>query len=209
MQLKSRKDNNLYALLDGQATVAVKAAEQFLAMTRDFGNLQHYADVLDKLEDDGDDLTHKLQDLIAATFITPLDKEDLKELSSALDDVLDYIEAAAARAALYKLKEPREELIAMAELLLQVTLLTQKAVATMRDGFRRTKELESMLRDIHTVENESDQVFRKALGTLFDEPGIDPLLVIKWKEMFDRIETAVDKCEHIAAIIGTILVKYA
>ena len=78
-----------------------------------------------------------------------------------------------------------------------------------RNGVRKPGNHRDLLREIHTVENESDRVFREALSNLFDEPGIDPLEVIKWKEMFDRIETAVDKCEHIAAIIGTILVKYA
>ncbi len=209
MLLKNKKDANLYALLEAQARLDTKAAEQFLAMCHDFGNLGHHADILDKLEDDADDLTHELQNKIAAIFITPLDKEDLKELSSALDDVIDYIEAAAARAVLYRLEGPRAELIPLAELLVQVTKLTETAVCHLRNGFGKSDSLMQTLKDIHTVENESDRTFRTALKNLFDEPGIDALTVIKWKELFDRIETAVDKCEHIAAIIGTILVKYA
>lgn len=209
MLLKNKKDTNLYALLESQARLDTKAAEEFLAMCRDFGNLSHYAQLLDKLEDDADELTHELQNKIAAIFITPLDKEDLKELSSALDDVIDYIEAAAARAELYRLTGPRADLIPLAELLVQVTKLTEQAVGHLRYGFGKSDGLMQLLKDIHTVENESDRAFRTALKNLFDEPGVDALTVIKWKELFDRIETAVDKCEHIAAIIGTILVKYA
>ncbi|MBX3117934.1 MAG: DUF47 family protein [Fimbriimonadaceae bacterium] len=209
MLLKNRKDTNLYALLEAQAKLDTKAAEEFLAMSRDFERLPHYAQTLSDMETEGDDLTHELQNKIAAVFITPLDKEDLKELSSALDDVIDYIEAAAARADLYGLKGPRAELVPLAELLVKITQLTETAVSSLRNGFAKSQFLKQTLTDIHTVENESDRLFRTALKNLFDEPGIDALTVIKWKELFDRIETAIDKCEHIAAIIGTILVKYA
>lgn len=209
MQMKSKKDAAIYLLLESQANLATRSAEKFLEMANDFTRLDKYAKELEDLEHEGDELTHELQNKIAATFITPLDKEDLKELSQALDDVADYIEAAAARAQLYKLTEVRSELVTLSELLVQVTKLTEKAVATLRNGFSKPTDLKQTLTDIHTVENQSDKIFRMALSNLFDEPGIDALTVIKWKEMFDRIETAVDKCEGIAAIIGTILVKYA
>lgn len=207
--LKSKKEQNLFDLLERQAEVAVRASEEFLAMCTDFGNMAAYTDRLDKLEHEGDVATHELQNSIAATFITPLDKEDLRELSQALDDITDLVEAAAARAELYGLKETRPDLKTLTELLVKLSHLTRDAVREMRFGFRRTQGLNETLKQIHTVENESDRAFRLALKTLFDEPGIDPLTVIKWKELYDRIETASDKCEQVAAIIGTIVVKYA
>lgn len=207
--LKSRRDTALYDLLEDQAKVATRTANAFGDMVRDFGNLKHHAQVLDKLEDEGDRLTHQLQASIASMFITPLDKEDLRELSSALDDVTDLIEAAGARAELYSLTGPRHELIKLSELLIEAAKLTEDAVGELRNGFTKSAKLRETLKEIHTVENESDQVFRTALRNLFEEPGIDALTVIKWKEMFDRMENAIDKCEHIAAIIGTIIDKYA
>jgi len=207
--LKSKKDGSIYELLESQASVNVQTAEKFLEMTGDFSRLEQFAHELNELEHKGDHLTHELQNKIAATFITPLDKEDLKELSQALDDVTDYIEAAASRAQLYKLTTVRPELSQLAELLVTITKQTEKAVGALRGGFNKPQALRDILTEIHTIENASDKVFRTALGNLFEEPGIDPLTVIKWKEMFDRIETAVDKCEDIAAIVGTILVKYA
>jgi predicted phosphate transport protein (TIGR00153 family) len=207
--LRSKKDLEIYGLLEAQANLATRSAKKFLEMANDFQNLATYAEQLDELEHEGDELTHDLQNRIAATFITPLDKEDLKELSSALDDVADYIEAAAARGQLYRLATVRAELIPLSELLVKVAVITEQAIGTLRHGFRKPQELKALLMEIHTIENQSDKVFRGALSNLFEEPGIDPLEVIKWKEMFDRIETAVDKCEHIAAIVGTILVKYA
>lgn len=209
MRLKQRRDTAIYDLLESQAEVAVKAAVAFVEMAKDFGNLAQHAELLDKLESEGDDFTHELQNKIATVFITPLDKEDLRELSQALDDVTDLIEAAAARAELYSLKGPRADLLPAAELLLQLTELTRNAVKELRNGFTKSKTLRETLREIHTVENHSDRAFRKALKNLFDEPGIDALTVIKWKEMFDRIEHASDKCESIAAIIGTIIDKYS
>ena len=209
MKTKQRRDVSLYDLLENQARVATQSAEAFVEMAKDFGNLSAYAEKLDDLEKQGDHLTHDLQNKIATMFITPLDKEDLRELSQALDDVTDLIEAAAARAQLYSLKGPRADLLPSVELLLQLTRLTESAVKELRNGFTRSKTLRETLKEIHTVENHSDMAFRAALKHLFDEPGIDALEVIKWKEMFDRVESASDKCEDIAAIIGTIIDKYA
>jgi uncharacterized protein len=209
MKLGQRKDTSIYDLLDHQARVATLSAEVFVEMAKDFGSISTYAAKLDQLESEGDKLTHELQNKIATMFITPLDKEDLRELSQALDDVTDLIEAAAARAELYSLKEARADLLPAVELLLQLTILTQNAVKELRNGFTKSASLRETLTEIHTVENHSDQAFRQALKNLFHEPGIDALTVIKWKEMFDRIEHASDKCEDIAAIIGTIIDKYS
>jgi len=209
MLLKSRKEGALYDLLERQANVAVRSSEEFLALTRDFSNLSVHTKRLDELEHEGDVATHELQNSIASTFITPLDKEDLRELSSALDDITDLIEAAAARAELYGLKVARPDLEHHAVLLVGLTKLTEDAVKSLKTGFRKSHTLQETLKQIHTVENECDRAFRQALKTLFEEPGIDALTVIKWKELYDRIETASDKCEDVAAIVGTIIVKYA
>lgn len=178
-------------------------------MIRDFENLSTHTKILDDLEYQGDQATHELQNKIASTFITPLDKEDLRELSQALDDVTDLIEAAAARAEMYHLKVARPDLESQGVLLLELAKLTEEAVCAIRHGFRKTQGLRDVLKEIHTIENKMDKEFRAALKRLFEEPGIDALTVIKWKELYDRIENASDKCEQIAAIIGTIIVKYA
>jgi predicted phosphate transport protein (TIGR00153 family) len=209
MRLKTKREASLYSMLEAQAHVATKSAKAYLELVGDFGNMHKHTERIRELEHEGDELTHELQNRIAATFITPLDKEDLKDLSQALDDVTDFIEAAAARAELYRVDSARPEMRHLAELLVQITELTEQAVSELQKGFRKSTKLKELLKDIHTVENESDKQFRQALSNLFHEPGVDALKVIKWKELFDRIETAVDKCEDIAAIIGTILIKYA
>lgn len=209
MRLRNPKDTALYELLEKQSNVAKRSAQAFLVMVGDFGQLPKHAAILDQLETEGDTLTHDLQNRIATMFITPLDKEDLRELSQALDDVTDLVEAAAARAELYSLTGPRSDLRPLVELLVRLTELTESAVGELRNGFAKSTTLKDTLKEIHTVENQSDKAFRLALKNLFHEPGVDALDVIKWKEMFDRIEQASDKCEDIAAIIGTIVDKYA
>ena len=209
MKLKPRKETPIYDLIEKQAEVATESARAMLAMVGDFQNLPKHAAILDEIEKRGDVLTHDLQNKIATMFITPLDKEDLRELSQALDDVTDHIEAAAARAELYSLKGPRPDLAIVVELLLKLTILTEQAVSELRNGFTKSATLRDTLTNIHTAENDSDRAFRQALKNLFDEPGMEALTVMKWKEMFDRIEKASDKCEQVAAIIGTIIDKYS
>lgn len=206
--LRSTKDKQFYGLLSKQADVAIRAAEGYLAMVRDLENHAKHADLMAHIEHEGDELTHELQNKIAGTFITPLDQEDLSELSHALDDVTDYIEAVAARMDLYHLTVARPDLEKMAELLVDITKLTASAVSEI-DNLKGSKTLKDTLRQMHTVENESDMQFRSALRSLFDEPGIDALTVLKWKEVYDRVEAAVDRCEDVAKIIDNISVKYA
>jgi uncharacterized protein len=206
--LRSTKDRAFFDLLERQAQVAVRAAEGFLAMVQDLPNHGAHAVTMEDIEHDGDELTHQLQNKIASTFITPLDQEDLSELSHTLDDVTDVIEAVAARMDLYGLSKARPDLLPMAQLLVQITKLTENAVQQL-DHLKTSKTLKETLKEMHTVENESDRQFRAGLKKLFEEEGIDALEVIKWKEVYDRVEAAVDRCEDVAKIIDNITVKNA
>ncbi len=178
-------------------------------LTADMVNVKAHARAMIDLEHEGDNLTHDLQNRVASTFITPLDKEDLRDLSQTLDDITDCIEAVAARAELYHITVARPDLPPMAATLVKTTEVVVQAVSMLRNGFSKAEPLKELLKEIHTLENESDRSFRKALQLLFEEPGADTLMIIKWKEIYDRVETAVDKCEDIAKIIGTVMVKYA
>lgn len=207
--LKFGKEGAFFDLLDGQAQVAEQAAVEFLSMIRDLGNHAAYVKKIEEIEHQGDELTHALQNKIVSTFITPLDQEDLSGLSNNLDDITDFIEATAARIELYRLTEGRPDLEPLAVQLVEITRLVVSAVKELRHSFSKSETLGKTLKEIHTVENESDRLFRSALARLFDEPGIDALTVIKWKEVFDRIETSVDRCEDVAKVIDNMIVKYA
>lgn len=178
-------------------------------MVDDFESMDEHVKKIDAIEHEADQMTHSLMDMMDSTFITPLDKEDLRDLSHALDDITDCIEAASARAQLYKLKTPREDLKPLAELLVKAAKSTWDAIGELKNGFRNIDSMREILIQIHLTENASDRAFRTALADLFEEPGADPLMVIKWKEIYDRVEVSVDKCEDVAKILGRVLTKYA
>jgi len=197
-----------YDLLDAQAEAAHKAAKEFYTLVLDFAHVAERSHAIKQIEHDADDLTHRLANKVDATFVTPLDKEDLRSLSGALDDVTDLIEAAASRIALYRLAAPRPDLAPLVANLVEITRGVRESVGVLRN-IRNRQEVQSIFINVHRIENESDAAFRKALSDLFNEPGADALNVIKWKEVYDRIEIAVDKCEDVANVVESVVVKYA
>jgi predicted phosphate transport protein (TIGR00153 family) len=202
------RDLTFYVLLEKQAECAVRAAREFHNLTRNFATLAERAQRIDDIEHEADEVTHQLANKVDSTFVTPLDKEDLHRLSSGLDDITDQIEAAVGRLALYRLSVPRPDVEPLVGLLVEITEATADAVGQLRHGRQREKVQDMFIR-IHEIENQSDKRFRKALADLFDEPDPDALMVMKWKEIYDRIEIAVDKCEDVANVIESVVVKYA
>lgn len=208
--LKLGHDVEFYRLLEGQAEVAQRAARAFLAFAQDFTGLAEKAKALRGIEHEGDDLTRKLQSKMVATFITPLDKEDMRDLSMALDDVTDTIEAAASRAGLYRLEtSPRVDLVPMGEVLVSMTELIARAVGSLEKKLHEQESFTKAVDELHRLEKKGDAQHRQAVLDLFDTPGIDPLLVMKWKEVYDLTEDAFDTAEHVAKVLGDILTKYA
>lgn len=208
--LKLGHDVEFYRLLEAQAEVAQRAAKAFLAFSQNFTGLEAQAEGLKALEHEGDEMTRRLQAKILSTFMTPLDKEDLRALSNALDDVTDSIEAAAARAALYRLEStPRGDLVAMAEILVKMCDLNAHAVGELKTSIHRSETFAQKVDEIHRLENEGDGLHRKALVDLFDTESAHPLIVMKWKEVYDITEDAFDVAEHVAKVLGDILIKYA
>ncbi len=211
MALKNPFKSNsvtFYELLDAQAAMAVKAARAFHVMVADFSDLAGSAAEIEAIEHDADDLAHQLANRLDATFVTPLDKEDLRRLSSALDDITDIIEAGAQRLLLYRLMEPRHDLHGLVGLLVAASEATHQVVAKLR-SMKGREPLQPLFIKVHEIENESDIAFRSALADLFNSPDLDPLYVMKWKEIYDRVETAVDKCEMVANVVESVVIKYA
>lgn len=197
-------------MLEAQAGNAHLAAEAFLAFAEQFTDLPAHAEKMKGLEHEGDDLTRKLQAKILSTFMTPLDKEDLRALSNALDDVTDAIEAATSRAALYRLESvPRADLVPMARVIVRMCELNAQAVGELKSNIHRSDTFSVRIDEIHRLENEGDQLHRKALVDLFDTMGGDPLAVMKWKEVYDITEDAFDVAENVAKVLGDLLIKYA
>lgn len=202
------QDPVFYDLLEAQAEAAHKAAEAFHSLAQDFTQSEHVAETLKRLETEADGLTHELVQKADAKFITPLDKGDLHGLSQALDTITDTLEAAVARITLYKITEARPDLAPMTERLVLITQATREGVAYLRH-LKDHKALSPILVRIHDLENENDQLYRRALGTLLNAPDASPIMVIKWKEVYDRVEIVADECENVADILESLVVKYA
>jgi len=201
-------DPVFYDLLEAQAEAAHKAAQTLQALAQDLSQAPRYAEAAKKIESEADNLTHDLVSKADAKFITPLDKSDLHSLSHALDNITDTLEATVARVALYQLTQPRPDLVPMAERLTQITQATREGVAYLRH-LKDHKTLAPILVRIHELENQNDQAYRQALAELLNGSGADPLLVIKWKEIYDRVEIVADECENVADILESLVVKYA
>lgn len=202
------QDPIFYDLLEAQADAAHRAAQSFAALASDFSQADTYAQALKKIEAEADTLTHDLVNKADAKFVTPLDKEDMHHLSGSLDSITDHLEAAGARVALYRLTEARPDLPPMADILVRTTEATRNAVGILRH-LKDHKTVEQVFVAVHALENESDQAYRAALGLLFNEPNADPLHVMKWKELYDRVELTVNECENVADILESLVVKYA
>ena len=204
----NKKKSSFYDLLEAQARTACLCGAALKELVGDMGNADHHAAIIDAIESEGDTLAHQVANKADATFVTPLDKEDLHELSHNLDDITDLIDACAARIALYKLKRMRPDLEPLVQYVVDITAATEDAVKALRDVKKR-KNAQPLLIRIHEIENQADVGFRAALGLLLNTEGADPIEVIKWKEVYDRIERAVDKCESVANLVESVVIKYS
>ncbi|MFM8315674.1 MAG: DUF47 domain-containing protein, partial [Deltaproteobacteria bacterium] len=150
---------------------------------------------------------HTTMDLLHQTFITPLDREDIHELSSTLDDVLDFIDAAAQRILLYEIKHMPNEGRELAEVCVQAAQKVQVAVGYL-DNLKNPEEIKKLCVEINRLENEGDHILRAAVAKLFREEN-DMKTLIKLKEVYEILETVTDLCEDVANIIDGIVLEYA
>ena len=157
-----------------------------------------------EVEHVGDGITHDIARRLNQTFITPIDREDIHDLASALDDILDVTEAIADRFVLYKVTKPTERAVKLADLLYQASVAVGAAVD--RLGFAHPDIKECSVQ-VNSLENEADRISRDAISELFDKET-DPMAVIKWKEIYEGFETGTDRCEDVANILERIALKH-
>jgi predicted phosphate transport protein (TIGR00153 family) len=155
-------------------------------------------------EQEGDRITHDIIHRLNTTSVTPIDREDIYALASALDDVVDYTEEAADFLGLYHIEAPMDQAQELASVLCDACRTLADVLSRLR-GFR---DLNTSFIEVNRLENEGDRITREALASLF-AGGIDPMVVIRWKDIFERIEQAIDACERVANIIEGICVKHA
>ena len=181
------------------------AAECFLDMVRDYTNVEDKTERLKHLESLGDSLTHDIIDRLNASFITPIDREDIYGLAGNLDDVLDEIEGVGNRMVLFAIDRPTPACVELAQLIVQGARAIECAIMDLR----RFSGIKDYLIEINRIENKVDEITRSMVGELFHRREGDVVELIKWKEIYARLEHTADRMEDVANVIEDIVVKHA
>lgn len=200
-------EENFFELFDEIAQVLVQAAECLHDLITNYQDIEEKTDYLRKMEKQLDIATDGVCQRLNVSFVTPIDREDIHALAMSMDDVLDYIEAAADRMRLYGVEEPRSEAAELSALLVEATKSIKTAVGELVN-LRHTDNVLKPCVEINRIENQADEVQRRALARLFREEK-KPLEIAKWQEIFDRLETATDRCEDVADVLESIVVRNA
>jgi uncharacterized protein len=203
-QLFAPREREFFDLFEEASANIVRAAdllERMLDAWPDHGEMARDVVVC---EQEGDRITHDIIQRLNTTFVTPIDREDIFALASGMDDIVDFIEEVADYLGLYRIEAPMEQAQQLARILHEATRQIAGAVPRLRT-FR---DINHYTVEIHRLENEGDRVVRQSLASLF-ERGIDPMLVIRWKDVFERLEDAIDACEGTANILQGIVIKNA
>lgn len=198
------RDQSYFTLFEAAATNIVRAADLLDQLFSSWPERPELARDILICEQDGDRITHELVNRINQTFVTPIEREDILELATGLDDIVDFIEEASDFMGLYKIEAPMEQSQRMAHILLQASRQIAEAMPLLRDF----GEIGPNTAEIHRLENDGDRTVREAMAALFDN-GIDPMMVIRWKDIYERLEDAIDATERVANILSGIVIKNA
>ncbi len=202
-----KKEEAFFDMFERATKNLSDSVELFVGMIKDFKGLEKGVQRLDELEHEGDIITHEIMDRLNRTFITPIDRDDIHAIAAGIDDVLDLTEEVADRIFLYKLEKPTQHLVQMAQILHQAVGEVSKAITSLRD-LKRPRRILDYAIEINRLENEADMLLKMAMVELF-EKTTSPLEVIKWKEVYESVEKAIDKCEDMAVVIESVVVKNA
>ena len=200
------QEKQFFDMIEKQSENVLDGVDAFIDMLEHYDMRDIKLERIKELEGKGDKMVHDIINELNKTFITPIDREDITGLVSSLDDILDYVEAVAVSMVLYKIPEPDSHMRNLSMTLQRGAREVNKAISLLRD-FKEATHIREHIMNVNTIENEADVQLRKAMAELFDD-GKDAVHIIKMKELYDNLETATDKCEDAADVIGDILVKY-
>lgn len=198
------RDQEFFALFNDLATHLGNASRILRELFDQPSNLQEQVRAIKEVEHKADQLTYEINARIDRSFVTPFDREDIHALSTRLDDVIDLLDGTARRAEIFQLGDIRQPSRQLCELLVQATEHLQRGVS----GIKRPKDVQACAIEVKRIEEEGDAVYHQAVGDLFvGKP--DPLDVIKWKEIYDRLEHAIDSCMGVVHALQSISIKNA
>jgi predicted phosphate transport protein (TIGR00153 family) len=199
------RDHRFFDLFEQAAGLLVRAAQGYVDLLREYPQRERYIAVIRQIEHEGDDITHRTLKKLDTTFITPFDREDIYSLMKLMDDVIDEIDAASKRLVLYQIPQPTTALVKLTDVLLRATQLVASAVGELRN-FKKPESLRMHLIEIHAMENAGDDINHSAAAELY-ATSTNAIEAMKWKEIYDLTERAIDRCEDVANTIDAIILK--
>ena len=196
------RDREFFDLFEEAGGNILRAAGLLEEMLLNFPERNELSRDILLCEQEGDRITHDILQRLNQTFVTPIDREDIHELAGALDDVVDYTEEVADYLGLYKIEAP----MAQSQELAKVLHAASRQISDVMPRLRGFKDISHFTVEINRLENDGDRIVREAIASLFDT-GIDPMVVIRWKDIFERLEEAIDATEKVANILEGIVIK--
>ena len=200
------RGEKFFDLFEQGAANLLETARVFNEMVEKWEDVDKKVQVIADLEHKGDDITHTIIANLHSTFFTPIDREDITALSEAIDDVVDFIKKAADEMLVYRVERPTSSAVELSEIILEASLELEKAIPNLRRR-RLMKNVHPFCVELQRLENEADRVQREALCALFDE-NINVIDVIKWREIYEHMETATDRCEDVANVMEGVALKH-
>jgi len=185
----------------------VKAAQVLKGLVNTWEDVKGRVDEIAQMETEGDTITHQIMEQLNRTFVTPFDREDIATLAHTLDDVTDFIYAAATRMLIYKIDHSTPRAKELADIIVQAAAEVERAIPRLRHRAELKKVLPRCV-EINRLENAADEVYRSALAELFDDTA-DMAQVIKWREIYEHMESATDRCEDVSNVLEGVALKYA
>jgi predicted phosphate transport protein (TIGR00153 family) len=198
------KDRVFFDLFAQAGGNSLRAAKLLQEMLKGWPESAELAREILLVEQEGDRITHDISQRTNSTFVTPIDAEDIYNLAGKIDDIVDHIEEAADFMGLYGIEAPMDKAQEMADVLVKAC----EQLAVLLEHMRGYKDLDQYWIEIHRIENDGDRLYREALASLF-RGGIDPMAVIRWRDIILRLERAIDATEEAATVVETIATKYA
>ncbi|TET18300.1 MAG: DUF47 domain-containing protein [Dehalococcoidia bacterium] len=201
------REEKFFGLFEQSAQNMVKAAQGLKRMVDTWEDIEGRVGEITELEHLGDTITHQIVAQLHRTFVTPFDREDIALLAHTLDDVTDFIHAAADAMFIYKVDRSRQRAKELADIIVQAATEIERAMPQLRHRGELKHILERCV-EINRLENMADRVFRSAMGELFDD-STDIAQIIKWREIYEHMEEATDRCEDVANVLEGVALKHA
>jgi predicted phosphate transport protein (TIGR00153 family) len=201
------REGRFFVLFEESAKNAAEVAKHFQDMLYTWENIDSKVEKIIELEHKGDGVAHEIIALVHKSFVTPFDREDIALLAHSLDDIVDFMESAADAMNLYKIDRPTERAKQLADIIVQTTTEVHLAISELRQKVDLKQILKRSV-EINRLENIADKIYREALAELFKDSS-DVIFIMKWREIYEHMETATDRCEDVANVLEGVALKYA